>query len=213
MKIKIAIVEDQRETLNSLTTLLNNSDVLEVIGSFSSGEEALSSIPKIAPDVNMIDIGLPGISGIEVIKEVKEKMPTLEMLVLTVYEDKKHLFAALKAGASGYLLKDSNPEEIIKAVKDIRNGNAPMSPKIARYVIEYFHQYKSVVNGIKNYNLSQRAKEILKGLADAFTYKKIANKLFISPHTVRTHIKNIYEKLHVHSRMEAVSKARIERIV
>ena len=132
MKIKVAIVEDQRETLNSLTTLLNNSDVLEVIGSFSSGEEALSSIPRIAPDVNMIDIGLPGISGIEVIKEIKEKKPAIEMLVLTVYEDKKHLFAALKAGNSGYLLKDSNPEEIINTVKDIRNSNASMSPTIAR---------------------------------------------------------------------------------
>jgi two-component system NarL family response regulator len=207
MIIRVVLIEDQRETLNSLSILLNNTDTLDVIDTFTSGEEAIEGIPELNPDVALIDLGLPGISGIEVIKKLKELLPTLEMLVLTVYEDKRHLFSALKAGASGYLLKDSTPEEIIEAIEETHSGGAPMSPRIARYVIEFFHKSESGGEAGTSI-LTEREKEILNGIADGLTDRKLGERLFISPHTVRTHIKNIYDKLHVHSKIEAVMKAK-----
>jgi two-component system NarL family response regulator len=207
MITKVAIVEDQKKTLNSLSILLNKAESIDVVDTFTSGEEAIEGIPGIKPDVALIDLGLPGISGIEVIRKLKELLPSLEMLVLTVYEDKKHLFSALKAGASGYLLKDSTSEEIIEAIKEIHNGGSPMSPRVARYVIEFFHETESK-GDTENSILTEREKEILSGIADGLTAKRLAERLFISSHTVRTHIKNIYEKLHVHSKIEAVMKAK-----
>ncbi len=207
MVTRVVIVEDQRKALDGLSLLLNGQDMLEVSGVFTTGEEAVECIPEIRPDVALIDIGLPGISGIEVIGKLKEVLPALEVIVLTVYEDKKHLFSALKAGASGYLLKDATSEEIIEAIEDIRSGGAPMSPRIARYVIQSFHESRSKENtGIPM--LTDREREILEGIADGLSAKRLGERLYISPHTVRTHIKNIYEKLHVHSKVEAVIKAK-----
>lgn len=213
MPIKVAIVEDQKATLDSLSILLNGVNSLQVVGAFSSGEDAIEEIPKIVPDVILIDLGLPGISGVDVIKELKDILTSVEMLVLTGHEDKKHLFAALKAGASGYLLKESSPGEIIDAIKEIHNGGAPMSPKVARYVIEEFHKDPPLSKYGEKNSLTKREKDVLKGICDGLTYKSLAERLLIEPDTVRTHIKNIYEKLHVHSKVEAVTKARVERIV
>lgn len=211
--IKVAIVEDQKKTLDSLSVLLDGANGLQVIGAFSSGEEAMDEIPRIDPDVVLVDLGLPGVSGIDVIRELKNILTHTEMLVLTGHEDKKHLFSALKAGASGYLLKESSPAEIIDAINEIYDGGAPMSPKVARYVIEEFHSIPTFSRYRGNCSLTNREKEVLKGICDGLTYKSLAERLSIEPNTVRTHIKNIYEKLHVHSNVEAVMKAKAERIV
>ena len=211
--IKIAIIEDQKATLDSLSILLNGSNSIQVTGAFSSGEDALEELPKIAPDVVLVDLGLPGITGIDVIAELKNVLPGTEILVLTGNEDKRQLFSALKAGASGYLLKESSPGEIVDAIKDIYDGGAPMSPKVARHVIEEFHQHSPFMLYEDGCALTKREKEVLKGICDGLTYKGLAERLFIEPHTIRTHIKNIYEKLHVHSKLEAVTKAREERLV
>lgn len=206
MFIRIAIVENEEETLNSLSMLLNGAETLEVVGGFITGEDALEKIPIDNPHVVIVDLGLPGISGIEVIKELKRVNPLINTLVHTVYEDKKHLFAALKAGASGYLLKDSRPGEMIQAIEEVHNGCSFMSPKVAKYVTEYFYGM-----GQEEYSedcvLTEREQDILRGIAAGLTDKKLADKLFVSPHTVRAHIRNIYKKLHVHSGPEAVSKA------
>lgn len=217
MHIKTAIIEDNQETLNGLSLILNKAETLKVIGGFRTGESAIQEIPIIKPNVALVDLGLPGISGIEVIKELRSLLPSLEMLVLTVQEDKGNLFSALKAGASGYLLKDSAPSEIIEAIEDVYNHCSPMSPKVARYVIEYFNEMRPGGHtgaGLKSSPaLTKRENDILSGIADGLTDKRLADKLFLSPHTVRTHLKNIYDKLHVHSKIEAVIKARKEGII
>jgi len=207
MPIRVALVEDQQKTLNSLALLLGQATSLQVVATFTSGEEALAVIPKIRPHVTLVDLGLPGISGIEVIKRLREALPRMEILVLTIYEDRNRLFSALKAGASGYLLKDSTTEEIIEAIETIYRGGSPMSPRVARYVIEFFQESKAR-SGKGGYLLSNREREILNGIAEGLSAKRLADRLCISPHTVRTHIKNIYEKLHVHSKVEAVLKAK-----
>ncbi len=206
MIIRIAIVEDEKHLLNSLSMLLNGAETLEVVGCFITGEEALEKIPGVNPNVVIVDLGLPVISGIGVIKELKGLNPLINTLVHTVCEDKKHLFAALKAGASGYLLKDSDLGEMIQAIEEVHNGCSFMSPKVAKYVTEYFYEM-GVEEANEDFFLTERAKEILRGIADGLTDKKLAERLFISPHTVRSHIRKIYEKLHVHSGAEAVSKA------
>lgn len=212
MLIKVAIVEDQRETLNSLSTLLNKTETILVVGGFTSGESALKEIPLIRPEVVLIDLGLPGISGIEVIRGLTDLISYLEILVLTVQEDKNNLFAALKAGASGYLLKDSTPSEIIEGIEEVMNQGSPMSPKVARYVIDYFNGIGSH-DQIKGEPLTARECEILNGIAEGLTDKRLADRLFISPHTVRTHLKHIYDKLHVHTKVEAVMKAKKDGIL
>jgi DNA-binding NarL/FixJ family response regulator len=209
MLISVAIVEDNKETLDSLSILLSKAETLKVAGSYRTGESALEEIPVIKPNVALVDLGLPGISGTDVIKGLKGRMPLLQMLVLTAHEDKEHLFTALKAGASGYLLKDSPPAEIIESIEEIYNGGSPMSPKVARYVIEYFNEMELKRRRIEAV-LTERETEILNGISDGLSNKRLADRLFISTHTVRTHIKNIYEKLHVHSKVEAVMRAKKE---
>ncbi len=212
MPIKVAIIEDKEETLNGLSLLLGKSEILDVVGSFSIGESAIREIPSLMPNVALVDIGLPGVSGIDVIKELKELLPSIEMLVLTVHEDKGHLFAALKAGATGYLLKDSAPGEIIEAIEEAYNHGSPMSPRVARYIIEYFYEIGSEAHKGASL-LTERENEILKGIADGLTDKRLADRLFISPHTVRTHLKKIYDKLHVHSKVEAVMRAKRDGVI
>ena len=209
MLINVAIVEDNKETLDGLSMLLSKAGTMKVVGNYRTGESAIEELPVIKPHVALIDLGLPGISGTEVIKKLKGQMSLLQMLVLTAHDDKEHLFEALKAGASGYLLKDSPPAEIIESIEEIHNGGSPMSPKVARYVIEYFNEMELKRRRIEAV-LTQREKEILNGISDGLTNKRLADRLYISTHTVRTHIKNIYEKLHVHSKVEAVMKAKRE---
>ena len=212
MKIRIAIIEDERQTLSSLSELLNCSETLEVVGSFASGEEAIEDIMEVQPDVVLVDLGLPGISGIDVIREIKRALPSVKMLVFTIREDKSQLFQALRVGASGYLLKDASPGEIIDGIEEIHLGGSPMSPRIAKYVIEYFLEHEGEGYGRLSI-LTEREKEILRGVSEGLTYKQLADRFFISPHTARTHIKNIYEKLHVHSRAEMVMRGKEEGIL
>lgn len=207
--MNIAIVEDDRRLLENLKLLLSGEKGITVIGAFTSGEEALSGLNKSQPDVALVDLGLPGMSGIELIRRVKEDMPEIEIMAYTVFEDRDTVFSAIKAGASGYILKGTTPRELIEALYSLYNGGAPMSPKIARAVIMEFQDS----GADEQYLISEREREILKGVEKGMIYKEIADKLNISPHTVHTHIKNIYEKLHAKSKQEAILKARKKGII
>lgn len=208
MGIRVAIIEVEKRSQNSLSTLLNSNckDTLEVLGIFYSSGEAIEAFQHKQPDVVLIDFNPPDSSWIEIILEIKSALPALKVLVFTVCEDKSRLFRALRAGVSGYLLKVTSPGEIIKAIKETYRCGAPMSPGIGSYIIEYFLEKEGATQ--RNCLLTKREQEILKGIADGLTYKQLADRLFISPYTVRTHIRNIYEKLHVRCKIEAVTKGK-----
>lgn len=207
--MRIAIVEDNPLLLENLRLLLNGETGITVTGAFESAEDALPVLRELSPDVLLVDLGLPGMSGIELINKVKREIPGLDIMAHTIYEDKDSVFSAIKAGASGYILKGSSPREIIEALNELYEGGAPMSPKIARKVIMEFQE-----EGMnEQYLLSQREKDVVKSIEDGLTYKEIAHKFSISPHTVHTHIKNIYEKLQAKDRREALLKARKKGII
>ncbi len=207
--MRLVIVEDDPILLESLKLLLGGETGITVAGAYSSAEAALRSLKKSTAEVMLADLGLPGMSGIELIKKAKEDMPSLEIMAHTVFEDRENVFAAIKAGASGYILKGSSPREIVEAIHEIHKGGAPMSPKIARKVIHEF-QDESVGD---QFILSQREKDIVKCIEQGLTYKEISRRLRISSHTVHTHIKNIYEKLQAKDRGEALVKARKTGII
>lgn len=204
MPINISIVEDIKDIREGLCALINGSEGFSCISSFSNAESALRDIIDDKPDVVLMDIGLPGMSGVDCIRKLKAKKPELQIIMLTVYEDDDHIFKALVAGASGYLIKKTPPAKLLEAIQDVYNGGSPMSSQIARKVISAFQSINK--SSDETENLSSREQEILSYLAKGFRYKEIAEKLFISIETVRTHLRNIYEKLHVHSRTEAVLK-------
>jgi len=204
MSIKVAIVEDNRSFRDKLSTYLNETKEYQCIGSFDSGEEAVKSIPKLLPDVVLMDIHLPKMSGVDCTRRLKELCPSVQILILTVYEDNDRIFGALKAGASGYLLKRADPADILDAIQDVRQGGSPMSSQIARRVVQSFHE--SVPDPQKKESLSQREEEILQQLSKGYSTKEIADRSSISVNTVRSHLRHIYEKLHVRSRTEAVLK-------
>lgn len=204
MSISVSIVEDIKEVREGLCALINGSEGFECISSFSNAESALKGIIENEPEVVLMDIGLPGMSGIDCIRKLKLKKPGLQIIMLTVYEDDDHIFKALIAGASGYLLKKTAPAILLEAIQDIHNGGSPMSGQIARKVIGAFQTMNK--SSSETENLTSREQEILSYLAKGFRYKEIAEKLYISIETVRTHLRNIYEKLHVRSRTEAVLK-------
>lgn len=207
--MKVAIVEDDVLLRQNLKLLLSGETGITVVSVFGSAEEALRSIAKARPDILLADIGLPGMSGIELIRELKEQMPGLEIMAHTVFDDRETVFSAIKAGASGYILKGSTPRELIDALHTLAKGGSPMSPKIARKVIREFQD-----EGIdEQYLLSHRETEIVREVENGLTYKDIALKLNISPHTVHTHIKNIYEKLHAKDRQGALVAARKKGII
>lgn len=210
MKTKVAIVEDHEKTLEYLSALFSGADGIELVYACSSGEEAIERVLQAPPDVLVVDINLPDISGDEVIRAVKERIPRVEILVLTMHESREHLFSALQAGATGYLVKGASSTEIINAISLLMAGGAPMSPTVARYVIEEFQDIKSSREAT---TLTKREKEVLQGVASGFSEKKLAESLSVSPHTIHTHIKKIYRKLQVNSRAEAVLKARNKGIV
>ena len=162
------------------------------------------------PEIILLDIGLPGMSGIEGIAPIHARSPSTQVLMLTVHKDSDNVFEALCAGASGYLLKPASPARIVEAIEDVRRGGAPMSPQIARKVLDMFTH---LAVRPKDYGLSQREREVLHLLVDGLTQKRIAERLFLSEHTINTHIRNIYAKLHVHSRSGAVAKALRERLI
>jgi DNA-binding NarL/FixJ family response regulator len=204
MSIQIAIVEDDRGLRESLAALINRAPRLRCIAEYSTAEAALVGIPQEQPNAALVDINLPGMSGIELVSQLKVKMPKLQLMMITMYEDCDQIFASLQAGATGYLLKRSQPAEIIQAVEQLTAGGSPMSPEIARKVVTFFHKSPSAKSEVSQ--LTKRETEILDQLAKGYMYKEIAENMGISMETVRTHLQHIYGKLQVHSRTEAVVK-------
>lgn len=205
----VAIVEDNAALGSSLKKVVESDATLRCIGVWTTAEDALKKIDAFRPHIVLMDINLPGMSGIEATARLKQHLPDIKVVMVTVYRDHDKIFAALKAGACGYLLKRSNPAEVREAIHDVRSGGAPMSPEIARRVVEAFHQPvktgPSVVDDVK---LSKRETEILELLCEGLANKEIADRLDISVETVRVHLKHVYEKLHVRSRTEAAMKFR-----
>lgn len=205
--IKVAIIEDNTTIREGLAALINGTPDYNCVGSFPDCESFLKKIPTLDVNVVLMDIGLPGMSGIDGIARAKKIKPDLNILMLTVYEDSQTVFKALCAGASGYLVKKTPPSRLLEAIKDAFEGGAPMSSLIARQVITLFQQNVGTQADDNDSQLSSREKEVLVSLAEGNNYQSIADKLFISVDTVRHHIRNIYRKLHVHSQSEAVAKA------
>jgi len=205
VKIKVVIVEDDKEMREGLESIVQSHPALECIATCSTGEEALESIPVNIPDIVLMDIHLPGISGINCVKKLKPILAFTQFMMCTVYEDNENVFDSLCAGATGYLLKNSPPSKITDAIIDLYHGGSPMSSTIARKVIGAFRPAAQESKDMEK--LTNREREMLDLLAKGYRYKEIADQLCISFETVRTHIHNIYEKLHVQSRTEALNKA------
>ncbi len=205
MSISIAIVEDLDVVRNGLKDFISLSTDFLVIGAFKTGEEALQKLPEIRPDIVIMDINLPGMNGIECIRQVKDKSPGTQFMMFTVYENDDKVFEALKAGASGYLLKNTGLLQIAESVKELHEGGSPMSANIARKMVNLFRDADKKTPFLDI--LSNREKEILQLLAKGLLYKEIAEQLGITTGTVRIHIHKIYEKLHVQNRTEAINKA------
>jgi DNA-binding NarL/FixJ family response regulator len=205
----VAIVEDNAALGAGLRKIVESASDFRCVGVWTSAEDALKKIDAFRPQVVLMDINLPGMSGIEATSRIKRYLPEMQVIMVTVYRDHDQIFAALKAGASGYLLKRSTPEEVRQAIRDVRSGGAPMSAEIARRVVEAFHQpLKSPEHGGEEVKLSKRETEILELLTKGLANKEIADRLDISVETVRVHLRRVYEKLHVHSRTEAAMKFR-----
>lgn len=206
MAIKVAIVEDDEQVRENLATLIRETEGFECTGTFSSGEAALEGMPRRAPHVVLMDINLPGMSGVECVRLLKSQLPDLQVVILTVYDDSDRIFQALQMGASGYLLKRSTSEEILRAVADVHRGGAPMSSYIARKVVQSFQRQGPSEKPSEN--LTKRENDVLNYVARGYTNKEIADALGLSAETVRGYLKTIYSKLHVRSRTEAAMKFR-----
>jgi len=209
--VRVALVEDRAEIRDGLARLISQTDGFECAGAYRSMEEALAKLPENLPDIVLSDIGLPGMSGIEGVKILKEKYPALLVLMLSVYDDNDRIIEAICAGASGYLLKNTSTAKLIASIKEVLSGGAPMSPEIARRVMELFRQNpppKQV-----DYDLTPHETRLLKMLVEGHNYKTAAATLGLSVNTISFHMRHIYEKLQVHSKSEAVAKALKNRLV
>lgn len=209
MTIRVAVVEDNDDFREGLFHILQGMEGFKCVGAFDSVEEAMKKLTK--ADVVLMDIGLPGKSGIEGARFVKQKFPDTQVIMLTVFEDDKHIFEAIVAGANGYVLKKTPPSKLLLAIEDAAVGGMPMTPMVARQVVEMFKHY--IPPKKEDPSLTPREHEILVLLVDGMNYGMVAEKLFISLDTVRNHIRHIYEKLHVHSKSQAVAKALKRSIV
>ncbi len=201
----MAIVEDLDEVRDGLKSFLALSKEFKVLDVFKTAEEALFEIPKLKPDIVIMDISLPGMNGIDCIKQVRDKSPATQFMMFTVYENDEKVFEALKAGASGYLLKNTGLVQLVESLKELHDGGSPMSANIARKLVNLFRDNQKQTESLAM--LSGRENEILQLLAKGLLYKEIADQLSISVATVRQHIHHIYEKLHVQNRTEAINKA------
>jgi len=209
--IKVAIIEDHHQFRECLEFLLNNTEGYRCVGSFRSMEEALEKIKFELPDVALVDIGLPGMSGVEGVRILKERYPALLMLMNTVYDDDERIFEALCAGASGYLLKKTPPARLLESLTEAMAGGAPMSPEVARRVLAIFREIRPPEHA--DYHLTPHELRLLKLLVEGHSYKTAAAKVGVSAKTISFHLQKIYEKLQVHSKTEAVAKALRHRLV
>jgi DNA-binding NarL/FixJ family response regulator len=210
-EIKVAIIEDQRRIREGLSTLIGGTPGYACLGTFRSMEEALASSLPLPPDVILLDIGLPGMSGIEGIGLLRQKFPQAALLILSVYEDDERIFNALCAGASGYLLKNTPPAKLLESLKEVLEGGAPMSPDIARRVITLFRDIRPPERS--DYNLTPHELRLLKLLVEGHNYTSAAAELDVAFSTISFHMQHIYTKLQVHSKSEAVAKALRHRLV
>ena len=204
MKISVSIVEDDAPVRASLAKLIDGSSGCHCVSRHGSAENALQEIPGIKPDVVLMDINLPGINGVECVRRLKPLLPATQIIMLTVYQNTEHIFDALAAGATGYLLKQTPPDELLAAIREAHAGGSPMSSHIARKIVQSFQQV--VTPSPEAQSLSPREAQVLDLLAKGFLYKEIAEKTKTTYATVHTHIRHIYEKLHVRSRTEAVAR-------
>lgn len=202
--IEVALVEDLDDIREGLAALINRSSGFECIAAYSCAEDALRELPDLAPDVVLMDIGLPGMSGIECIQRLKAQCPQMQIMMLTIYNDDEKIFNSLEAGASGYVLKKAPQDKLLEAIRDLHDGGSPMSSEIARKVVQSFQKLHPPSQSAAA--LSKREQEILAYLSRGYLYKEIAHALHLSVETVRTHLRNIYEKLHVRNRTEAMLK-------
>ena len=202
--IKVGIVEDNQVLLKSMEQLFEQTTDIRCVASVKNLLNVVSVFQKAKPDIVIMDIGLPDISGIEGVRTLKNNFDSIQILMFTVFEDDDKIFEAIREGASGYLLKKTRPQEILDAIRSLHQGGSPMSPSVARRVIQFFQAGPPLKE--EDYQLTTREKEILFALVDGLSYKKIADKYYLSVHTIRKHISNIYEKLHVHSKSQAVAK-------
>jgi DNA-binding NarL/FixJ family response regulator len=211
MKIKILVYEDNKDLCDALVQLINTSSVYTCVGAFDNCRKVISDLLTLSPQVILMDIDMPGRNGIEALQLIRQVNKEVKIIMLTVFDDNNNVMDAICAGASGYLLKKNCFEELFGAITETLNGGAPLSPTIARMILDHLAQQSS--GGIEKYSLSAREKEILNGLVKGYSYKKIADSLNIGFETVKKHLRNIYEKLHVHNQTEAVAKAIKNRIV
>ena len=210
--IKVVIFDDNAERLDSLKILINWSEGMACTGTFADCNNVLQDVSASGPDVVLMDIDMPGTNGIVAVGLIKMEYPELPVLMQTVFDDDEKIFASICAGASGYILKKSTPLQVVQAIKDVYEGGAAMSSIIAKQVLKSFRTQR-ILHTPANFDLSEREKEVLGYLVKGLSHKMVAQECFISIHTVNTHVKNIYEKLHVRSVSEAVAKAIKERIV
>ena len=204
MKKTVVVVEDDRGLREQLTKILGMAADIACVGVCASAEEALPVIAEKQPDVVLMDIKLPGMSGIQCVAEIKKSFPAMYVIMVTAYEESERIFHALKAGANGYIIKSDSPDQLLDAIRDVHKGGGPMSIPIARKVIQHFHQIGASPKETEN--LSPRELEVLELLAQGFIYKEIGENLKIGVTTVRTYVQNICHKMHVRSRLEAVAR-------
>lgn len=204
MTLAVAIVEDDQETRKILAGWIKESPGFRLVGDWGDAESAFGPLSQQQPDVVMMDINLPGLSGVEAVKKLKPMLPAAQYVMLTVYEDTDHIFDALAAGATGYLLKQTPKEELLRALADVHRGGSPMNSRIARKIVQSFRQNSS--SGSDAFDLSPREQEVLALLARGYLYKEISAQLGVTIPTINTYVRRVYEKLHVRSRAQAVAK-------
>lgn len=210
--IRVAVVEDQDDIREGLLRLIGTAEGFESVAGFSNAEDALADLPAHCPDVVLMDVQLPGMDGIECVRRLKVACPDVQFMMLTVYEDDEHIYQALVAGASGYVLKKTAPARLLEAIADLHAGGSPMSSQIARKVVQAFasrppsEEQAVPETSPEAEQLTRREMEVLSYMARGYRYREVADALFVSVETVRTHLRHVYEKLHVRSRTEAVNK-------
>lgn len=207
---RIVLYEDNPQLREGLSMLLNGTEGYELLGAFKNCDHAVDEVAELKPDVILMDIDMPGTNGLAGLKMIREQNTDVKIIMLTVFDDNKNIFEAIKSGANGYLLKKTPPAKLLDYIQDAHAGGAPMTSSVAAQVLKMFSEVSAPS---KDYNLSERERQVLQFLVNGYSYKMIASGMYIAIDTVRSHIKNIYEKLHVNSKSEAVAKAFKDKIV